>query len=52
MRFREDIHPSLPNNLSDESLTSNDLIEPPSPQIGHPSLKNRQRHDSVRIIDA
>ena len=52
LRFREDIHPSLTTNSFDESLNLNEshsaVTEQPSSQISTPSMKNRQRHDSVR----
>jgi hypothetical protein len=52
MRFREDIHPPSTPGLMDDSLLlseSNAFNEPPSPQIN--TMKNRQRHDSVKRSD-
>ena len=60
-RFREDIHlPSKPGMVDDSLLLSENyptIAEPPSPQIApqssstvNNSMKNRQRHDSVRFI--
>ncbi len=52
MRFREDIHPPSTPGLMDDSLLlseSNAFNEPPSPQIN--TMKNRQRHDSVKRRD-
>jgi len=54
MRFREDIHPPSTPNLIDDSLLLSEsnhiFFEPPSPQINNQnnSMKNRQRHDSVK----
>jgi hypothetical protein len=52
MRFREDIHlPSTPGLVDDSLVLSeshNAFFEPPSPSINNNTMKNRQRHDSVR----
>ena len=55
MRFREDTHPLTSTQTSiDDSILSNEnntFLEPPSPQMNNSqnnTMKNRQRHDSVR----
>ncbi len=62
MRFREDIHPPSTPGLLDDSLLLSEshqtFFEPPSPQtnnhnnsILNGSMKNRQRHDSVNVLN-